>query len=304
MHEVITKIAAVAARGYLVHDEQGLVERARAGDTGAFARLYEDYFDRVYRYIAIRVGSRVEAEDLTEQVFLKALESIGSFQWRGVPFSSWLFRIAHNQVVDYLRKATKRESLPLDESVVAGGLDPGLGGSVFAQQGAEQIGDLPPNEGPYVCMIGKILSLEDGVLTLETRRGEVSLILTEDTKYGIPGRGEVTAEEFEAYVGEALANDEVVRAGVRAVEQDDGTLVALGIRVMPRPHRILSIPELTITGVDEAGNVITIEMPQGLTLRIPMRRLARRLHRPGLVNILNILMNNLGQVELLEGGAE
>jgi len=81
--------------------------------------LYEGYFDRVYRYVAVRIGDRVEAEDITQQVFLNAIKAISSFKWQGAPFASWLFRIAHNQVVDYFRKKSKRPSLQLEEGMVA-----------------------------------------------------------------------------------------------------------------------------------------------------------------------------------------
>jgi RNA polymerase sigma-70 factor (ECF subfamily) len=67
----------------------------------------------------------VEAEDLTQQVFLNSLRSISSFRWKGRPFSAWLYRIAHNQVVDHLRKK-KRSDLPLEETLVGGGDDPQL----------------------------------------------------------------------------------------------------------------------------------------------------------------------------------
>lgn len=100
-------------------DEQSLVRQAQAGDSQAFATLYEEYFDRVYRYIAVRVGNQTEAEDLTQQVFLKCLESIGGFRWRGAPFASWLFRVAHNVVIDHYRQASRRQTLPLDEFIVA-----------------------------------------------------------------------------------------------------------------------------------------------------------------------------------------
>jgi RNA polymerase sigma-70 factor (ECF subfamily) len=107
----------------LVQDEKNVVERAQKGDSNAFAQIYEEYFDRIYRYIAVRLGDRTEAEDLTEQVFLKTLESIKSFKWKGMPFSAWLFRIAHNQVIDYYRKMSKRQNLPLDDAILSGGVD-------------------------------------------------------------------------------------------------------------------------------------------------------------------------------------
>jgi len=102
-----------------VQDEQSLVHRAQQGDKEAFAQLYEDHFDKIYRYVALRIGNKTEAEDVTQQVFLNALRSISSFRWKGVPFSTWLFRIAHNLVVDYLRKGKKRATVLLDESLVS-----------------------------------------------------------------------------------------------------------------------------------------------------------------------------------------
>src|SRR3990170_2144852 len=107
-----------------VQDEADLVRRAQQKDQEAFARLYEGYFDKIYRYIVIKIGNQTEAEDMTQQVFLNALESISSFRWQGFPFSSWLYRIAHNQIVDHLRKKSKRVLVPLDESLPAVADDP------------------------------------------------------------------------------------------------------------------------------------------------------------------------------------
>jgi RNA polymerase sigma-70 factor (ECF subfamily) len=108
-----------------VQDEESLVRRAQKHDQEAFAQLYEEYFDRIYRYITLKIGDAVEAEDLTQQVFLNSLRSISSFKWRGKPFSAWLFRIAHNQVVDFLRRK-KRKAVPLEETLVSGDDNPQL----------------------------------------------------------------------------------------------------------------------------------------------------------------------------------
>ena len=102
-----------------MQDEESLVRRAQQQDQEAFAQLYEANFDKIYRYAALRIGNKTEAEDVTQQVFINALNSISSFTWKGVPFSAWLFRIAHNQVVDYLRRKTKQATAPLDESLVS-----------------------------------------------------------------------------------------------------------------------------------------------------------------------------------------
>ncbi len=109
-----------------MQNEESLVRRAKQRDQKAFAQLYEEHFDKIYRYVALRIGDRTEAEDMTQQVFLNALKSISSFKWKGVPFAAWLFRIAHNQVVDYLRKKSKQAAAPLDESLVSSDSNPQL----------------------------------------------------------------------------------------------------------------------------------------------------------------------------------
>jgi RNA polymerase sigma-70 factor (ECF subfamily) len=83
----------------------------------ALTQIYEENFDRIYRYIVLKIGDRTEAEDMTQQVFLNVLKSISSYKWQGMPFTSWLYRIAHNQVVDFLRKRSRRATVPLDESI-------------------------------------------------------------------------------------------------------------------------------------------------------------------------------------------
>lgn len=95
-------------------DERSWVDKARAGDPEACGWLYERYFDRIYRYTYLKLGDPLDAEDLTEQVFLKMIESVGSFQWQGSSFASWLYRIAHNLVVDFLRQHSRRPQTPLE----------------------------------------------------------------------------------------------------------------------------------------------------------------------------------------------
>jgi RNA polymerase sigma-70 factor (ECF subfamily) len=80
-----------------------LVERAQKGDRQALEELYLMHFDRIYSYLQMTVGNRHDAEDLTNQTFVKMLESIERFQWRKVPISAWLFRIAHNLAMDHFR---------------------------------------------------------------------------------------------------------------------------------------------------------------------------------------------------------
>jgi RNA polymerase sigma-70 factor (ECF subfamily) len=100
-----------------VQEELNLVQRARQGDHEAFAQLYENHFDKIFRYVVLKIGNQTEAEDMTQQVFVRAYESIGSYQLQGVPFTAWLFRIAHNQMVDYVRKQSKKHTVWLDETI-------------------------------------------------------------------------------------------------------------------------------------------------------------------------------------------
>jgi RNA polymerase sigma-70 factor, ECF subfamily len=94
-------------------DVQGVVALAREGDRKALEELYLLHFDRIYSYLHLTVGNRHDAEDLTNQTFVKMLESIDRFEWRKVPFSAWLFRIARNLAVDHFR--ARRRVQPQEE---------------------------------------------------------------------------------------------------------------------------------------------------------------------------------------------
>lgn len=97
-----------------MHDEESLVRRAQARDAEALNQLYEAHFEKVYRYVAMKLGNAMEAEDVTQEVFLKALGSISSFRWRGTPFLAWLYRIARNQVIDHYRRRPKVPPVSID----------------------------------------------------------------------------------------------------------------------------------------------------------------------------------------------
>ncbi|MDI6717266.1 MAG: sigma-70 family RNA polymerase sigma factor [Actinomycetota bacterium] len=94
-----------------------IIERAKNYDTEAFGRLYDLYFDKIFRFAYCKIGSRHEAEDIAEQTFLRALEKIAEFEWRGIPFSSWLFRITSNLIVDYYR-SNKYETVDIAEEAI------------------------------------------------------------------------------------------------------------------------------------------------------------------------------------------
>jgi RNA polymerase sigma-70 factor, ECF subfamily len=84
-----------------------VVERAKNGDAEAFGELFDRFHVPVYRYIASRVARPSDAEDLTQTVFVKALEALPRYEPRGVPFGGWLFRLARNTVIDFAR--TRRD---------------------------------------------------------------------------------------------------------------------------------------------------------------------------------------------------
>jgi RNA polymerase sigma-70 factor, ECF subfamily len=89
-----------------------LVTEARAGDTWAFGLIFDHYHEPIYRYIASRVHRPSDAEDLTQHVFVKALEALPRYEARGVPFGGWLFRLARNAVIDHVR--TRHDHAELD----------------------------------------------------------------------------------------------------------------------------------------------------------------------------------------------
>ena len=95
------------------HDNE-LVARASQGDRDAFGDLYERYLDAIFRYIYYRVNHQQDAEDLTELVFLKAWQNIASCYEKKATFKSWVYRIAHNSIIDHYR--TRKETEPMTEA--------------------------------------------------------------------------------------------------------------------------------------------------------------------------------------------
>jgi len=85
-----------------------LVNKARTGDKDALTELYGVFREKIYRYVFFKCGNHADAEDITNEVFLRMIQSIGNFQWKGIGFSSWLFKIASNLVIDYYRNKSRR----------------------------------------------------------------------------------------------------------------------------------------------------------------------------------------------------
>jgi RNA polymerase sigma-70 factor (ECF subfamily) len=144
------------SRGVSSPELARLVERGQQGNREALEELYLIHFDRIYSYLHMSVGNRHDAEDLTTQVFVKMLESIGKFRWRSAPFSAWLFRIAHNLAMDHFR-ANKRWQ-PEDEVPEP---DPG-DGSAAEEEALESIG-----RQSMLQLIEKLSHEQQQVLTLK-----------------------------------------------------------------------------------------------------------------------------------------
>ena len=94
---------------------QALVEKVQKGDVQAFGEIYDLLVDKVYRFIYFRTGIKEDAEDLTENTFVKIWKSVASYKNEGVPFEAWVFRIARNVVIDHYR--TKKQKISLNEEL-------------------------------------------------------------------------------------------------------------------------------------------------------------------------------------------
>jgi RNA polymerase sigma-70 factor, ECF subfamily len=103
-------------------DERRLVEAAQK-DPGRFGELYENNFERVYAYIARRVGNREEAQDLTAEVFHQALANLARFEWRGLPFAAWLLRIASNAIADSWKSKAREQGNPSSDELLSHDID-------------------------------------------------------------------------------------------------------------------------------------------------------------------------------------
>ena len=103
---------------------QSLVVTTKAGNVESFGQIYDLLVDRIYRFFYFRVGIKEEAEDLTEQIFLKVYTKINNYQNNGIPFEAWMFKIARNQLIDYYRTKKTLVSLDKVEQVTSKDNDP------------------------------------------------------------------------------------------------------------------------------------------------------------------------------------
>ena len=100
---------------HLDYNEEDILLRASQGDREAFGQLYERYVERIFNYVYYRTGNVHDAEDLTARVLQRAMNHIKNYTDRGVPFSAWLYRIAHNLVANWHRDRSRKQEIPLDD---------------------------------------------------------------------------------------------------------------------------------------------------------------------------------------------
>jgi RNA polymerase sigma-70 factor, ECF subfamily len=101
-----------------------LLARARAGESQAFAAIYDAYAGRLYRFLLLRVQEPADAEDLLQGVFVKVIEALPRYRDRGLPFGAWLFRIARNAAIDFARARPNHQTLSLAEDHLDEGREP------------------------------------------------------------------------------------------------------------------------------------------------------------------------------------
>ncbi len=169
-----------------VEADKGRTE-ARRNSEDMLASLYEEYYDKIAHYAFLRIGNKTEAEDIAGEVFLKALQSLKSYQERGIPMQAWLFRIAHNLVVDYFRKTAKRKSVPIDTVPIQADTDPATGTEkkIEAERLARAMERLTPAQKAVIGLrffggltskeVGQILNKSDGAVREMQRAAVESL---------------------------------------------------------------------------------------------------------------------------------
>jgi RNA polymerase sigma-70 factor, ECF subfamily len=159
-------------------NEEQVLSSASRGDREAFGALYERYVERIYNYVYYRTGNLHDAEDLTARVFQRAMSHIRSYNDRGVPFSAWLYRIAHNLVANWHRDRSRRQEIPLNDVPVIPSKDDRPEARLVRSQAEESllrlIRQLPPERQTLLILkfvedfsnaeIGRIMGRSEGAV--------------------------------------------------------------------------------------------------------------------------------------------
>lgn len=188
--------------------EEGTIERAKEGDQQALAAIYDWYLPRIYRYVLSRLGDVTEAEDLTEDIFLRMLGAIADYRQTSVPFSAWLFRIARNHLVSHYRKnGVRKGHVVLDEGMVDSRQDPAsiVEAQLMLGEVVEAVQKLPDAQRDVIALRFAVgLSVAETAQVLGKRQGNVKtlqhkavarlqkILLSEPKQLSVEGRFERT----------------------------------------------------------------------------------------------------------------
>jgi RNA polymerase sigma-70 factor (ECF subfamily) len=162
----------------LNNEVESIVDRAIGGDTDAFGRLYDIYADRIYRHIYYRTNNVEDAQDLTQEVFMKAWQALPKYKKSKTPLLGWLFTISHNRVIDYYR--TKKDHAYIkDEIITDTNKSPEkLVEAQFTQQELRRVILQLPEDQQQVILLGFIEGLGYGEIaaTLNKTEGNIRVI--------------------------------------------------------------------------------------------------------------------------------
>jgi len=162
-----------------------LVDKAADGDFEAFGRLYGIYLDRIYRYVRYQVKDSMTAEDITEEVFVKAWRAIRSCRGKGKTFSAWIYRIAHNHMINTLRNMKKYISIDSENFTGFSEPETTIDNILDGHELSDLLTYLPQNQRQVVILkfiegmnnreIGKIMNKSEGAIRLLQMRALTTL---------------------------------------------------------------------------------------------------------------------------------
>ena len=162
-----------------------LVRRAASGEVEAFGRLYSNHVERIYRYVFYQVRDKMTAEDITEEVFIKAWRAIDSCKGKEDTFSAWLYRIAHNCTIDVLRKRQKQLVTEIEPTVEASHPQPEIEAEPKRRELLEAIAYLPQNQRQVITLkfieeldnqeIGQVMGKNQGAIRILQMRALATL---------------------------------------------------------------------------------------------------------------------------------
>ena len=169
---IFAEQSRTSVRGVAVRDsgDAELISRAQRGEVNAIGHLYDRHRESIFRYLWIRLDDRQLAEDLTGDVFMRMLDGLPRYRLQGVPFRAWLYRIAHNLLVDYVRKMNHQATVPIDV-IEEQGADDDLDRTVEQRRLNERLRLALMSLEPTQCEVVTLrflagLSLQETALTL------------------------------------------------------------------------------------------------------------------------------------------